>query len=687
MGTTFRSDLGELVECLQRDIPKAFETEEYKDALTSITQELEAQRNRILQGVQQRAAAANFAILRTPDGLMITPLVDGQPIPAEAYESLPPEQREELAATRRSLERKLDDALSEVMRLEQESRESIVSLDQRVTASVADRFVQPLIAKYPEEPEVGLHLDLLRQDVVNHIDAFRPADREEEAQQEDPAAPLRRYQVNLFVDNRGAVGAPVIVESNPTLHNLMGRIEYEVRYGAATTDFTLIKAGSLQRANGGYLVLRASELLGNSSAWSALKRALTDQAVRVEEPAAESMATKSLDAEPIPLRVKIVLLGSPALYYALYGLEDDFVKLFKVKADFDAQMERTPQNEDEYALFVATRCHEEGLRHFGPGAVGKVVEHGSRLAGTQTKLTTRFGQVADLIREASFWAGKAVREVVDSQDVDRAVREQIHRSDLTEEHLRRQIVDGTILIDTDGAVVGQVNGLYVVQVGDHRFGHPSRITAQAYMGRSGVLSIEREVEMAGPLHNRGVLTLTGYLGGTYAQNQPLSLSASIAFEQNYGGIEGDSASLAELCALLSRLSALPVDQGIAVTGSVNQWGQVQPIGGVTEKVEGFFATCQAPGLSGRQGVIVPAANLQDLMLHQEIVAAVAETRFSIWAVDHVDQAIQVLTGTPAGVRSPDGDYPAGTLHHAVQSRLTQLATELARFGNQKGAGD
>ncbi len=678
MGARFRDDIAELINCLRREIPKAFETKEYSEALARISDEYEGQRSLVLQKIQHKAAEQGFTIIRTPDGLVITPVADGQPIPQEAFNALAAEEQERLESARRELERELEEALKTVISLEQETRVETVALDQRVATSVAEHYFRALQSTYAVEEEALLHLDLMREDIIQHVDHFRP--QEEDKGELDP---FQRYQVNLIVDHSKTAGAPVVVESNPSYHNLVGRIEYDIKFGAPTTNFTNIKAGCLHRANGGYLVLRAGEVLTDDRAWQALKRALTDRVIRIEEPAAEAIATKTLDPEPIPLNVKVVLLGAPALYYTLFGLEEDFAKLFKVKADFDAEMDRTPENENEFALFVAARCHEENLRHFDCGAIGKIIEYGSRLAGSQGKLSTRFGEVADVIREASYWAGTAGRTTVQAEDISRAINERTFRSNLIEERLRRQIREGMLFVDTDGDVVGQVNGLYVMQIGDHSFGQPSRITAQTYMGRTGVVSIEREVELSGPLHNRGVMTLSGYLGGKYAQEHPLSLSASLAFEQNYSSIEGDSASSAELYALLSSLAGKPINQGIAVTGSVNQWGQVQPIGGVTEKVEGFFEICQIQGLSGQQGVIVPAANVRDLMLREEVVEAASAGQFSIWAVGTIDEGLEILTGTPAGESGAGGTYPKGTIHHAVQARLQHLALELESFGKDE----
>ncbi len=680
-GARFRDAMSGLVEDLKRQIPKAFETEEYKDALASVSQELEAQRNRVLQDVRDQAAEQGFAIIRMPQGLIITPLQDGKPMELEAYQALSAEEQTALDTARQSLERNLDDALGTVAELEQGARERIAILDQGVASSVADHLIEPLKKEWAAEEEAVLHLELQRNDIIAHVEDFRPGEGDETAKRD----PFRRYLVNLIVDHSETTGAPVIVESNPTYHNLIGRIEYEVRHGVPTTDFTNIKAGALHRGNGGYLVLRASDLLDDPDSWQALKRSLLDGQVRIEEMATGSIAAKTLDPEPVPLDTKIVLLGSASLYYMLFALDEDFSKLFKVKADFDSDMDRTPENEEEVALFVAGRCHDEGLRHFDRRSVGRIVEYGSRLSGRQDKLATRFGELADVVREASYWAGQAGREIVNAADVGRAIEERVFRANLPEEQLRQQVRDGMLFIDTSGMVVGQLNGLSVIQIGDHSFGQPSRVTARTCMGSAGVVSIEREVKLAGPIHDRGVLTLIGYLGGRYAQSHPLSLSATLAFEQNYTGIDGDSASSTELYALLSSLSNLPVHQGIAVTGSVDQWGNIQPIGGVTEKIEGFFDVCAARGLTGDQGVIMPAANKRDLVLREDVVQAAASGQFHVWAVETIDEGLELLTGVPADKAAPDGAHPdaEGGVHGAVQARLRQLAVDLEAFGGEQ----
>ena len=682
MGAQFRDDMAELISALQREIPRAFQTEEYGDARGQVTERLETDRNRALQALHQQASQSNFAIVRTPDGLVVAPLVDGEPMRMEAYQALGEEERQHLDAARRGIERNLEETLKAVAELEHRARREMVALDQRIAASVVDQYLEGMRGKYGGEEEALLHLDLVRQDVIDNVADFR-SDLKQASDDKPGDDPLRRYDVNLIVDHSASTGAPVLVESNPTHHTLVGRIEYEMRFGMPLTSFGNIKAGSLHRANGGYLVIRASDVLASPHAWRALKRALNDQLVRIEEPAAESLATKTLDPEPIPLELKIILMGSPALYYSLYALEEDFGKLFKVRADFDVQMDRTTENEDKFASFIAARCHEEGLCHFDREAVGKMIEYGSRLAGSQSRLVTRFGVVADVVREAAFRAQQGGRSTVEADDVRAAIDERTYRANLFQEHLHRQVTEKRLFIDTTGTAIGQVNGLTIIELGDYAFAQPCRITAQTHMGRAGLVSIEREVRLAGPLHNRGVLTLAGYLGGTYAQRHPLSLSASITMEQNYRGIDGDSASSAELYALLSSLARLPIKQAIAVTGSLNQWGAVQPIGGVTEKIEGFYNLCAADGLTGEQGVLIPAANRDDLTLRDDVVEAVSKGRFHVWAVTTIDEGLEILTGVPAGTRQADDSYPEGTVHHRVQERLHQLAHELEAFTSHR----
>ncbi len=483
------------------------------------------------------------------------------------------------------------------------------------------------------------------------------------------------------MDNSRTTGAPVVVETNPTYLNLIGRIEHKAEFGALLTDFTMIRAGALHRANGGYLVIDSRAVLTNPLSWQALKTALRNQEIKIEEVTRQLslIATMGLDPEPIPLDVKVVLIGDPFTYYLLYLLDEQFQKLFKVKADFATEMDWTPENMQQYALFIHARCMEDGLGDFDLQAVAKVVEYGSRLVEHQEKLTTRFAHIADIVSEASYWARHNGNPLVQTEDVQKAIEERVYRSNQIEQRIRELIEEGTIMVDVEGETLGQVNGLSILTLGDYSFGRPSRITSKTYMGRAGVINIEREAKLSGNIHDKGVMILSGYLGGKYAQDNPLSLSASICFEQSYEGVEGDSASSTELYALLSSLSGLPIKQGIAVTGSVNQQGEVQPVGGVTRKIEGFFDTCKVKGLTGEQGVIVPEKNIKNLMLREDVVEAVREGRFHVYPVRTIDEGIAILTGREAGGRLPDGSYPEDTINYLVDKRLRELAESMRRF--------
>jgi lon-related putative ATP-dependent protease len=697
-GREMRADMQSFVAHLQVDMPRAFETEEYEEARTRIEREFEEARDAEFAKLNQLAQGRGFALGQTPTGLLIAPVINGKPADPEAIAQLPAEQQEQLEATRRDLEDALTDALRAVRERDKAAKAKLLDLDRRVAGFAAGHLLDDLEKRYADFDEVVLYLKEIRHDIIEHAQDWKESTESSSEEgtpqpvsllpQPDGAAPspLARYQVNLLVDNSRRKGAPVIVESNPTFTNLLGRIEHDVRLGGAITDFMMLRAGALHAANGGYLVLRAKDLLDDEGAYNALKRAVGSGTITIEEPGAQMrlLTTTTLEPEPIPLDVKVILVGSPSLYYALYSMDEDFQQLFKVKADFAADMERTPENEQSYALFIRARVAEEDLREFSPHGVAAIVEYGSRLAEDQTKLTTHFGDVADIIREASYWAGKAGHELVSAEDVYRAVDEWTFRSNQIEERVQETIADGTIMIDTQGAAVGQVNGLSVSTLGDYSFGEPSRITARTFMGRAGVVAIEREVKMSGRIHNKGVLILAGYLGGQYALERPLTLSASLSFEQMYNEVDGDSASSTELYAILSSLSGLPIKQSIAVTGSVNQRGQVQPIGGAQHKIEGFFRVCKARGLTGDQGVVIPHQNAKDLMLRPEVVEACAEGKFHIWAVQTIDEGIELLTGVPAGQRDESGRFPEGTVHARVEARLKELAEGIEKFA--KGGG-
>jgi lon-related putative ATP-dependent protease len=548
---------------------------------------------------------------------------------------------------------------------------------------------------WADQPGVLALLDDIERDVPERVHDFRPAEGEEggprplvQMQAMQREQHLVRYGVNVVVDHRGAEHAPVVVERNPTYYNLVGRVDYRASFGAMETDFRQIRAGALHRAHGGFLVLHATDVLRQPFAWEALKQALLAREVQIENLAEQSspIPTATLRPEPVPLDVKVVLIGPPPLYHLLYAGDEDFRDVFKVKADFAPDMEWSDERVSNYAAFVSRCVQSDGLRHFDRSAVARIVEHGSRLREHQRKLSTRLRDIADIVSEASFWASRAGREVVGAEDVERAVAQREYRSNLPEERVHELIGEGTIAIETTGSRIAQVNGLSVADLGDHRFGRPTRVTARVSVGSGAVVSIEREIELSGPIHSKGVLTLAGYLAQSYAQRWPLALRATISFEQSYNGVDGDSASSTELYALLSALAELPVRQDVAVTGAVDQHGRVQAVGGVTDKVEGFFAVCRAQGLTGEQGVAIPRANVSHLMLSDEVVAAVAAGDFHVWAVETVDEGIELLTGCPAGARGADGAFPEGSVHRRAEDRLRGYADRLRDFAPTANGG-
>ncbi len=680
-GVRFKARMTRLIADLRQDLPQAFDTDSYRETIRAVQSEFEQVRGALLQALQQEAAAANFGLMQTASGFAIVPIQNGQQMSPEQVQQLPLETQQAMEQQAQKLSFELEAMAYRIHELELKARQKMKQIDRDVAQTAVQHHFDDLKITYASDEEMCVYLNEVQGDVLNQIDDFTsPVDTPEEID-------LSRYEVNVLVNNADTKGAPVVVEANPTYTNLFGRLEYEMRDGLLTTHFTNIKWGSLHRANGGYLILNAHDLLKHMDAWEALKRAIKAEKILLQPAGMMSngqVLAKTLDPEPIPLRAKIIMTGSVGLYYGLFEQDEDFQMLFKVRADFDSVMPRDSAAELAYANFIANRCHQEKLRHFDPTAVAKVVEYGSRLAEDKRKLSTLFGMIADLVREASYWAGANGRGEVTAYDVQQALTERTERANRLEEDMFEQFLDGTIFIATEGGVVGQVNGLSVIDTGDYSFGLPGRISARTFMGDDGVIHIERETEMSGPIHEKGVLTLNGYLGGTYAQHQPLSLTASLTFEQNYGGVDGDSASSTELYALLSSLSEIPIKQSLAVTGSVNQRGEIQPIGGVNEKIEGFFRLCAARGLTGNQGVLIPASNIENLMLHERVVTAVTEGKFHIWPIKTLDEGIELLMGAPAGQRQKDGSYPAGTVHHAVQARLLELAEELNKFGEDNG---
>jgi predicted ATP-dependent protease len=673
-GAALADDMEEFVHSARREIPRALESEEYERRQHEVVAEIAARREALIEELVEFAREREFVLQVTVAGVITTPTHEGKPLTREGFQLLPPGDRRTIEERSAELTDRTAAFLRQVQQLEKEAAERVRQLQRDVALFAVGPLFTDLRERHADLAEVIAYLDAVQADVVGHLDEFRRGEDDEALPAfltARPRSALTRYRVNAFVDNGAAEGAPVVVESNPSFYNLLGRIEYRASLGTMVTDFTEMKAGALHRANGGFLVLEALELLRHPFAWDALKRALRTREVKLENLGDEFSAVPSatLRPEPIPLDVKVVLIGSPLLYHLLYRFDEDFRELFKVKADFAPEMDWSDEHVGNYAAFVGRCVSEWGVRHFDSSAVGRLIEHGARLREDQQKLSTRLLDVGDVVTEASFWAGKAGRELVAAEDVDRAIAQREFRSNLLEERVREWIDDGTIRIDTGGARVGQVNGISVLDVGDHVFGRPSRVTATVSLGREGVQSIEREIELSGPIHSKGVLTLAGYLGATYAQEWPLAISARVTFEQSYDEVEGDSASSTELYALVSALSEVPLAQGIAVTGSVDQLGEVQAVGGVTRKIEGFFATCKAKGLTGDQGVLVPGANLRNLMLSDEVVDAVRTGRFHVWAVRTIDEGIEILSGRPAV-----------EVHELARARLERYAERLRELG-------
>jgi predicted ATP-dependent protease len=686
-GSELAADMKVLVDAFRTDIPKALESPEYEARRAEILEEYQKNNNELFQTLEKESSRHGFALQRTVSGLVIVPQTGGRNYTQEEYENLTDKKRQKLDQTGKKLTEKLNEVLRRVRDNEKLTKEALAQADRDLGMSCLGHRLDPLKEKYSGLEKVMAYLDAVQEDILNNLEDFKP----QSAQPQIPGIKMtrqeptfERYEVNVLVDNKNTEGAPVVFESNPTYNNLFGRIEHVMQYGGvAVTDFTMIRSGALHRANGGYLVIDAREVLINPFVWDALKRCIRTGDIRIEDVLEQYrfMTMVTLKPEAVPMQTKIIMIGTPWIYYLLFYMDPDYRKFFKVKAEFDSRLARTPEIMNDYALFVATHCRCEKLLHFDRTGIARLLEYTSRMVEDQHKVSSQFMEIADFIREASFWAHKDGHTIVTGDDVLRAAGEKVYRVNRIEERMHELYEDGSIMVDTDGAVVGQINGLSVIGLGDHTFGRPSRITARIYTGQAGMVNIEREVKLSGPIHDKGVMILTGYLGGMFAADRPLSLSASICFEQSYDGIEGDSASSTELYALLSALSGVPINQGIAVTGSVNQRGMVQAIGGVNFKIEGYFAVCRSQGLTGQQGVMIPRTNERHLMLNDEVMEAVRAGQFHIWSVETIEQGIEILTGMKAGQRDKHGRFPKKTVFHLVDERLAEMAE---RMEEQKG---
>jgi lon-related putative ATP-dependent protease len=687
-GNGLREGMKQLVEELRVALPAAFERDEYRARLDVVEQQFKQRNEQAFGALQRRAEEKGITMLRTPMGLALAPRRDGKVLTPEMFEALPEADRTRLQGDLEDVQGELEAVMQKVPQWEREHREAVRQLNRETTGAAIALMMNELRAGYHDLPDVAQYLDAVERDIKEHADDFLPQPQSpqgspipspvDEAASE---ARFRRYQVNVIVDNNGLDGARVVYEDNPTHQTLVGRVEHLARFGALVTDFNLLIPGALHCANGGYLLLDAQRLLTGNFGWASLKRALNAGEIRIEtlEQALSMASTLSLQPEPIPLDVKVVLLGSPAVYYLLSATDEDFKELFKIAADFDDRIERTPETSLLYARFIAAVVRREKLLPFDSGAAARVIERASRLVGDADRLSTGLREIVDLLQEADQLAASAGKDIVTASEVQGAIDAQFRRGDRVYRRLQEEIGRKTIRVETAGEIIGQVNGLSVITLGGLTFGNPSRITAQIRLGRGEVVDIEREVELGGPLHSKGVLILGGFLGGRFGKTRPLSLNASLVFEQSYGGVDGDSASAAELFALLSALAEAPINQSLAVTGSVDQHGRIQAIGGVNEKIEGFFDACRVTGFTGHQGVIIPASNVKHLMLRQDVVAAAAEERFRIFAIETVDQGLSLLTGLPAGEADGDGNYPADTLNHRVAARLDAFAAKAAEL--------
>jgi lon-related putative ATP-dependent protease len=684
-GRALEADMRRLVEGLRAALPAAFEGDEYRARREALEKELEARQKAAAEALKAFADERSVGVAHTPGGFAVAALKDGELLPMDALAQLAPEERARIEADLEAVQTRIREMLASVPKWQKEHRDRVREMDRETTRNAVGHLLAPLLEAWAGAEAVLAYLAAVEEDVVEHAqELLRPKELDAAVLMSRGAdhepGDLRRYRVNVMVDHTETKGAPVVMEDHPTVPDLIGRIEQVSRLGTLTTDFTLVEAGALHRANGGYLVVDVLKVLSHPFAWEELKRALRSGEIRTRGlgELAGVVSTVSLEPEPIPLDVKVVLIGDRRVFYLLGRLEPELGEHFKVAADFEDDMPRAGEGERLFARLVARLAQERALAPFSPDASARVIEAASRWAGDAEKLSTNMRRLSNLLEEAAFWCEQGGRAAVAREDVQRALDEQEARLDRPRARMAEATAQGLLRVETQGSRVGQVNALSVLDLGELRFGRPSRITARVRMGRGEVVDIEREVDLGGPLHSKGVLILSGFMGGRYGRERPLAFSASLVFEQSYGGVEGDSASMAELCTLLSAIAEVPLRQDLAITGSVDQHGLGQAVGGVDEKVEGFFELCQARGLTGTQGVIIPAANLPQLMLRASVVEAVRQGNFHIWPVRTVDEALALLTGLEAGERGPDGRYPPGTVNARVEAKLADLAQAARR---------
>lgn len=680
----FRKRMNRLINSLRADLQKAFDSKSYSERRNEILNDFQTRKQTLFTAVEKEAADLNLRIKSSSMGFVTIPLKDDNVINAKDFENLTVDEKQSINNNIAIIQKRLQEMVRSINHLDREMAEQIDELDENVARFVVDNHFVPMIEIYENIADVKNYLHDAADHIIDNVgELVGQANDKGQGQDEENALPykLNKYQINVVIDNSRQKGAPVIYETNPTYNNLFGRLEKKSYQGYIYTDYTMIKSGSLLSANGGYLILDADQLLKHSFAYEALKRALRSKKLRIEDINTfyGYSSTVSLKPDPVPLNIKVVLIGQASIFRLLHNYDEEFRKIFKVRADFDVEVKENNQALGQYIRFITRVVKEENLMHIDRDGIVAIIEYGHRLSDHQQKLSIRFGELVKIIRESSFWAKKHNKKLVSRSDVNYAIQNKIYRHDLVEEKVHDSIIKKVINVDVKGFKVGQINGLAVYDLGDYSFGRPSRITINTYLGSRGIINIEREAKLSGRIHDKGILVLSGYFSQTFGTRMPLSFSASIVFEQNYGTIDGDSASSAELYGLLSSLSQVPLNQGIAVTGSVNQKGEVQAIGGVNEKIEGFFKVCKARGLSGEQGVIIPRANVRNLVLNQEVISAVKQGRFRIWAVDNILDGMQILTGRPCGRIHKDGSYTKDSVFELVRKRLVEFARTSRHF--------
>ena len=684
VGRQLRRDLREVVQAARLAIPQLFEGVDYSTKREEIFRKMNQKRQVTIAKMGQVVEKEGFAMQFTAIGVSLMPVIEGKPISDEAFSSLPAKLQQSIVEKREILKEKLVPYVTQLRDIEAKARDEVAEFDKDVALYAIEHLMSSLLEKYKMYDNITEYLREVQENIVENLEAFRGSriiekDSAQEAVLRELA--FRVYDVNVIVDNSSLKGAPIIMEQNPTFDNLLGRIEKEGQFGSLTTDFTLIRGGSLHRANGGFIMVRAEQLLRDLNVYEGLKRSLKNREVRIEDviERAGYANMRTIKPRPIPLNVKVVLIGDSSTYQVLFAYDPEFRELFKVKADFDYTMAKTEDNLHNYIGFLSGLVRKEKLHHLDASAIARLIEHGCKLADDQDKLTTQFGSIADVVREADFYALQSNSKHITADHIETAIDAKVYRSNLGQEKLRDYIQKNVILISTEGAAVGQINGLSVIDVGDFEFGTPSRITVAVGVGKEGVIDVQREVNMGGPIHGKGVMIISGFLASTFAYDKPLTLTARIVFEQNYEGVEGDSASSTELYALLSALSGVPIKQNFAVTGSVNQKGEIQPIGGVNEKIEGYFEVCKARGLNGTHSVLIPESNVRNLMLKKEVVDAVKEGKFHIYSAKTISEGIEILTGIPAGQPKPNGGFDKDSVYDRVDAKLREMAEKSKQF--------